>query len=117
MYETVNKISIVNRDLGLQTVNNGELTAGVYSVIEVNYKKNLMKKEENFPMSVIKSKHALKEMISMPKLLELYKCLERSCTKIFNNKDSFILHMKGHFSNPEKKKSKYFYLLSMKYVI
>lgn len=107
--ETVNSESIVNLEPGLQTVNRGELKEdGVYTLIEANYVKDSLKKARDFPMSVIKSRHALREMLSVPKLLGLYKCFERSCTQIFNSKDLFVLHMKLHFSNTEKKKSKYF---------
>lgn len=110
--ETVFPDPIVKRKLGLQTVNNGELRKdGNYTLIEANYIKDSLKKARDFPINVIKSRHALKEMTSVPKLLGLYKCFERSCTQVFNSKDLFILHMKLHFSNTEKKKSKYFYLI------
>lgn len=109
--ETIFPEPIVKRKLGLQAVNNGELRKdGGYTLIEGNYIKDSSKKARDFPMNVIKSRHALKEMTSVPKLLGLYKCFERSCTQIFNSKDLFILHMKLHFSNTEKKKSKYLYL-------
>lgn len=106
--ETVFPEPFVNRKLGLQAVNYGEQSEE-YILIETNYIKDSLKKARDFPINVIKSRHAFKEMTSVPKMLGLYKCFERSCTQIFNSKDLFVLHMKLHFSNTEKKKSKYFY--------
>lgn len=54
----------------------------------------------------MKTRLAFDEMMSLPNSLILYKCLDRPCTKMFSDKERFKLHMKLHFSNVDKKKSK-----------
>lgn len=65
----------------------------------------------------MKTKLAFNEMSILPRLLGLFKCMDRTCTKIFNSKELFKLHMKLHFSNTEKKKSKMFYFNLLSYKI
>jgi len=93
---------------GQQIVNNGIPINGIIYLIETDYKKDYDKKVRDLPINVMKTKLAFNEMSILPRLLGLFKCMDRTCTKIFNSKEMFKLHMKLHFSNTEKKKSKCF---------
>lgn len=91
-------------------INNGELINGTYCLRDTECKKDYFKKIQEFPMNVIKTRLAISEMTNLSRLLGLYKCMDRTCTKIFNQKELFKLHMQLHFFNTEKKKSNSFFL-------
>jgi len=93
-------------EAGQQIVNNGIPIDGAIYLIDTAYRKDYDKKVRDLPMNVMKTKLAFNEMSALPRLLGLFKCMDRTCTKIFNSKELFKLHMKLHFSNTEKKKSK-----------
>lgn len=96
---------------GHYIINDGQPISGeTYKLINTEYNKCYHKKVKDLPITQLKSKLALHEMIFLPRLLGLYKCMDRACTKIFGQKDLFKLHMKLHFSNADKKHSKCFYL-------
>lgn len=109
-YEVVFSKSEVFLEPGQQTVNNGETIQGTYNLIDTEYKKNYFKKAQELPLNKMKSLLAVNDMTSLPRLLGLYKCMDKSCTKVFEKKELFKLHMQVHFSNTEKKKSNSFYL-------
>ncbi|CAH1712108.1 unnamed protein product [Aphis gossypii] len=94
---------------GQQIVNNGVPINGIIYLIETDYKKDYDKKVRDLPINVMKTKLAFSEMSILPRLLGLFKCMDRTCTKIFNSKEMFKLHMKLHFSNTEKKKKNQIY--------
>jgi len=102
---------------GHQIVNNGIPINGTIYLIDTDYKKDYDKKVRDLPINVMKTKLAFNEMSALPRLLGLFKCMDRTCTKIFNSKELFKLHMKLHFSNTEKKKSKIFYFILLLYII
>lgn len=93
-------------DAGQQIVNNGVPIDGTFCLIDTAYKKDYFKKVRDLPMNVMKTRLAFNEMSSLPRLLNLFKCMDRTCTKSFSSKELFKLHMKLHFSNSERKKSK-----------
>lgn len=90
---------------GQQIVNNGVPINGTYCLIDTIYQKCYSKKVRDLPMNVMKTRLAFKFMTSIPKLLGLFKCMDRTCTKSFSDKELFKLHMQLHFSNMERKKS------------
>lgn len=90
---------------GLVTINAGEPINNTYQLVKSDYKKCYLKKIKELPISGIKTRSAMKEMTSLPRLFHLFKCLDRTCTKTFTQKDLFKLHMELHFSNADKKKS------------
>ncbi|XP_025411013.1 uncharacterized protein LOC112683957 isoform X4 [Sipha flava] len=94
---------------GQQIVNNGEPIQNSYCLIDTSYKKSYLKIIRNLPVNVMKTPLAFNYMMAFPRLLGLYKCLDRSCTKIFSDKKLFTLHMKLHYSNMEKKKKNQIY--------
>lgn len=94
---------------GQVAVNNGIIINGSYSLIETDYVKNYFKKSREMPLNIMKTKLAFTEMTIFPRIFGLFKCMDRTCTKIFKQKELFKLHMKLHFSNIEKKKSNNFY--------
>lgn len=102
---------------GQQIVNKGLPINGMIYLIQTDYKKDYDKKVRDLPINVMKTKLAFNEMSTLPRLFGLFKCMDRTCTKIFNSKDLFILHMKLHFSNTEKKKSKMFYFNLLSYIL
>lgn len=104
-YEIISPNPHVHLDSGQQIVNNGTPINGTYCTIDTFYQKCYLKKIRKLPMNVMKTRLAFKDMTSIPKLLGLFKCMDRTCTKIFNDKELFKLHMQLHFSNTEKKKS------------
>lgn len=96
---------------GQQIVNNGvPVNGSICCLIDTTYTKDYIRKVRDLPMNVMKTRLAFNEMSALPRLLGLFKCMDRTCTKIFSSKELFKLHMKLHFSNAEKKKSKMFYL-------
>ncbi|XP_026811622.1 uncharacterized protein LOC113552843 isoform X4 [Rhopalosiphum maidis] len=96
-------------EAGQQIVNNGIPIDGTIYLIDTAYRKDYEKKVRDLPMNVMKTKLAFNEMSALPRLLGLFKCMDRTCTKIFNSKELFKLHMKLHFSNTEKKKKNQIY--------
>lgn len=103
---------------GQQIVNNGVPADGsICCLIDTTYTKDYIRKVRELPMNVMKTRLAFNEMSALPRLLGLFKCMDRTCTKIFSSKELFKLHMKLHFSNAEKKKSKKFYLKIYSYKI
>lgn len=94
---------------GQVSVNSGIAINENYSLIETDYSKNYYKKARELPMNIMKTKLAFTEMTLIPRIFGLFKCMDRTCTKIFKQKELFKLHMKLHFSNIEKKRSNYFY--------
>jgi len=104
-------------EAGQQIVNNGVPIDGtICCLIDTTYTKDYIRKVRDLPMNVMKTKLAFGEMSALPRLLGLFKCMDRTCTKIFSSKDLFKLHMKLHFSNAEKKKSKKFDFNSYKVI-
>ncbi|XP_050525201.1 uncharacterized protein LOC126896453 isoform X2 [Daktulosphaira vitifoliae] len=95
--------------LGQQVINNGVPINRNYILIDTSYIKNYFKHFRELPVNVMKTQLAFKEMMSMPRLLGLFKCFDRTCTKIFTCKELFKLHMKLHYSNLEKKKKSQMY--------
>lgn len=95
---------------GQQIVNNGVPVDGtICCLIDTAYTKDYIRKVRELPMNVMKTRLAFNEMSALPRLLGLFKCMDRTCTKIFSSKDLFKLHMKLHFSNAEKKKKNQIY--------
>lgn len=90
---------------GQQIVNNGTPINGTYCLVDTIYRKCYLKKTRELPMNVMKTRLAYKDMTTIPKLLGLFKCMDRTCTKIFSDIELFKLHMQLHFSNMERKKS------------
>jgi len=110
-YEIVLPTTSVLLEPGQHIINKGLLINGTYCLIDTTEsKKDYNKKFREFPMNIMKTRLAFNDMIRLPKLLGLYKCMDKTCTKIFSQKDLFKLHMQLHFSNMEKKKSNRFYL-------
>lgn len=105
-YEVVFSKSGVFLEPGQHTINDGETILG-YVLIDTEYKKKYLKKVRELPINKIKTTLAFNDMTSVPRILGLYKCMDRTCTKIFDKKELFILHMQLHFSNTEKKKSNF----------
>lgn len=109
--KTLREIVLPNSNIflepGQQIVNNGQPIHGTYCLIDTEYKKCYSKKVREFPLSKMKTRLALSDMLTSPRSLGLFKCMDRTCTKIFNDKDLFKLHMRLHFSNSEKKKSNF----------
>jgi len=93
---------------GRKIVNKGIPIDGHYYLLDIDYYKNYSKKLKDLPMNILKTRVACNEMLSPERLMGLYKCLDRTCTKVFNQKDLFKLHMRLHFLNTEKKKSNCF---------
>lgn len=104
-YEVINQSPDIFLESGQVIVNNGAPINGTYCLIDTIYPKNFLKKIKNSPLSTMKTPPVLKNMISIPKLLGLYKCMDKCCSKIFSDKRLFILHMNLHFFNMEKRKS------------
>ncbi|CAI6364719.1 unnamed protein product [Macrosiphum euphorbiae] len=95
---------------GQQIVNNGVPADGsICCLIDTTYTKDYIRKVRELPMNVMKTRLAFNEMSALPRLLGLFKCMDRTCTKIFSSKELFKLHMKLHFSNAEKKKKNQIY--------
>lgn len=78
-----------------------------YNLIDTTYQKCYGKKLKDFLNNSMKTRVAFAEMMKVPKLLGLFKCMDKSCTKIFDKIDLFKSHMKVHFSSAEKKNSNY----------
>lgn len=108
-YEVILPNSNIFLEPGQQIVNNGQPIDGTYYLIDTEYKKYYSKKVRELPLNMMKTRLALTEMLTVPRLLGLFKCMDRTCTKIFTDKDLFKLHMKLHFSNSDKKKSNCLY--------
>jgi len=99
-------------EAGQQTVNNGMPIDGtMFCLIDTTYTKDYIEKLRDFPMNVIKTQSAFNEMSALPRLLGLFKCMDRNCTNIFSSKELFKYHLAIHFSNAEQKKSNKFYLI------
>lgn len=98
---------------GHQFVNQGNPIVGscTYKLIDTTYKKCFGKQMKDFLSYTMKTRAALTEMTKEPKILGLFKCMDKSCTKIFNRKDLFINHVKRHFSYAGKKNSNYINLI------
>ncbi|KAL4143321.1 hypothetical protein QTP88_005667 [Uroleucon formosanum] len=95
---------------GQQIVNNGvPVNGSICCLIDTTYTKDYIRKVRDLPMNVMKTRLAFNEMSALPRLLGLFKCMDRTCTKIFSSKELFKLHMKLHFSNAEKKKKNQIY--------
>uniref|UniRef100_A0A2H8TXZ9 Zinc finger and BTB domain-containing protein 6 n=1 Tax=Melanaphis sacchari TaxID=742174 RepID=A0A2H8TXZ9_9HEMI len=107
--ELVPPSSEISLEAGQQIVNNGIPIDSTIYLIDTTYTKDYDKKVRDLPMNVMKTKLAFNEMSALPRLLGLFKCMDRTCTKIFNSKELFKLHMKLHFSNTEKKKKNQIY--------
>lgn len=105
---------IIYLEPGQQIVNNGEPIQGTYCLIDTGYKKSYLKTLKNLSFNVMKTQQAFSYMTELPRLLGLYKCFDRTCTKIFSDKMLFILHMKLHYSNMERKKSNYLHIFFIK---
>jgi len=105
-YEVKLPTTSVILEPGQHIINKGLVINGTYCLIDTTEsKKDYNKRARELPMNMMKTRLAFNEMTCLPKLLGLYKCMDRTCTKIFNQKELFKLHMQLHFSNMEKKKS------------
>ncbi|VVC35861.1 Zinc finger C2H2-type,Zinc finger, RING/FYVE/PHD-type [Cinara cedri] len=104
-YEVTNPRPDIYLESGQHIVNNGAPINGTYCLIDTMYQKNYLKKFKKLGANAMKSRLILKDMTSIPKLLGLFKCMDKSCTKVFSDKMMFKLHMQLHFSNMEKKKN------------
>ncbi|XP_022160559.1 uncharacterized protein LOC111026733 [Myzus persicae] len=107
--KTISEVVVSNSETfleeGQQIVNNGVPIDDTIFLIDTAYTKNYFRKLRDFPMSVMKTQLAFNKMSVLPRLMGLFKCMERYCTKIFCSKKLFKLHMAIHFSNAEKKKN------------
>lgn len=92
---------------GQGIVNSGEPINNTCWIIDTDYKKSYLKKIKDMPLSTIKTDLAYHSMTSMPRLFGSFKCMDRCCSQIFMNKDSFKLHMNLHYSNTDEKKSNF----------
>jgi len=110
--QTLNKLAILRLYLKPgQFVVNGRTSiddSQDYKLIDTTYEKCYGTKLKYFLTKPMKTRTAFTEMMKVLKLLSLFKCMDKSCTKVFNQKDLFKLHMKLHFSNAEKKNSNFF---------
>jgi len=116
-YKVISPTASIFLESGQCTINNGISIQGTYCLIDTGYKINYLKHIRDLPMNMMKTRLALTEMICLPKLLGLYKCMDRTCTKIFSQKELFKLHMQLHFSNVEKKKSNHFLFIYIMCII
>lgn len=108
--EVVLPNSVVYLAPGQQIVNKGNTLESTYCLIDTDYKKCYSKKVKDLPLKVMKTQFAFDGMMSLPRSLGLYKCCNRHCTKIFNDKELFKLHIKLHYSKAKRNKSNSFYL-------
>lgn len=96
---------------GQQIVNKGKPIDGTYCLIDTDYKKCYGKKVKDLPKINMKTPTTFNEMTSLPRLLGLFKCLDKKCSKIFSSKEIFVAHLNYHISHLFKKKSKYFTII------
>jgi len=108
--EVVLPNSGISLEAGQQIVNCSVLLHGnTYRLIDTEYTKDYIRKVRDFPMKVLKTQLAFNKMSALPRLLSLFKCMDRSCTQMFSSKELFKLHMQKHYSKyAENKKSKSF---------
>jgi len=97
-------------EAGQQIVNNGvPINDTISFVINTAYTKDYIRKVRDFPMNVIKTRSAFNEMSALPRLLCLFKCMGRNCSKNFSSKKLFKCHLAINFKKKKKKKSNQFY--------